>query len=529
MARLTDNTKAAFIATAAAFVIIAFQIAAKSTRDALFLSNYDITVLPIMVMGASALSILVILATSRIMASLGPIKFVPLAFLTSAALLLVEWRILQQLPAVAAVLVYLHIAALGAVLISAFWSTVNERFDPRTAKKQMGRIAGGGALGGLIGGLLAERIGASLNLSLMLPVLSMLHLACAGLMVGLRPSVATADSSDEVNPEDDLDIGMSSFHLVARVPYLQNLALLVFLSTVSATLIDYVFKARTVAAYDQGEELIRFFAVFYTATGVLTFLVQISLSRLSLEKLGLGKTVGMHPATLGVGALGALLFPGLMSAGIARGSESILRSSLFRSAYELFFTPVPPGEKRRTKSIIDVGFDRFGDVVGGAAVRYILMVVPQMGHSIILGLGILSASAGLWVANRLQRGYVGEKSPGPSRSTGSVRCGGPNDSGYHDAHYGCIGLEPDFREIARCFDPGNGGFGGSRPCGWRICGFRNEQGLPPHCRPPVERLASDQGSSQPTRVVEFESAATLATTAGLGCDLTRCDTSFDES
>ena len=67
------------------------------------------------------------------------------------------------------------------------------------------------------------------------------------------------------------------------------------------------------------------------------------------------------PATVTLGSLGAAFLPGLPSAGIARGSELVAHSTLFRSAYELFYTSVPPAEKRSAKQIIDVGFERLGD------------------------------------------------------------------------------------------------------------------------------------------------------------------------
>jgi hypothetical protein len=51
-------------------------------------------------------------------------------------------------------------------------------------------------------------------------------------------------------------------------------------------------------------------------------------------------------ATL-VSSVGALLFPGLghpiVIAG--RGGESVLRASLFRSGYELFYTPLATGHR----------------------------------------------------------------------------------------------------------------------------------------------------------------------------------------
>ena len=48
-----------------------------------------------------------------------------------------------------------------------------------------------------------------------------------------------------------------------------------------------------------------------------------------------------------------------------RSAESVFRGSLFRTGYEIFYTPIPADEKRAAKSIIDVGFDRLGDAIGG--------------------------------------------------------------------------------------------------------------------------------------------------------------------
>ena len=406
MSRVTSNDTAALLATASAVMIIAFQVAGKAVRDALFLSNYDVTVLPVMLMGASAFSVVTVLLTGRAMTSLTPARFVPLAFLTSALLLLAEWQLSQRFPKLASVALYLHIAALGGILISGFWSIVNERFDPRTAKKRVSWIGAGGAMGGLLGGALAERVGASLSLSSMFPILSLIHLLCAALLIGLSLPEIGRRPWERITRKEDSTTTLSALQTLRTVPYLRNLTLLVFLGTVGAACVDYVFKTQTVNTYQQGEELMRFFAIFYTATGVLTFLVQISASRLALEKFGLGKTAAAHSSVLALGGVAALAVPGLAGVGAARGLETIFRNSLFRSAYELFFTPLPETEKRSTKSMIDVGAERLGDIVGGALVGLILIAAPQVANPLILTLGIVSASAGIWVANHLQRGYV---------------------------------------------------------------------------------------------------------------------------
>jgi hypothetical protein len=167
-----------------------------------------------------------------------------------------------------------------------------------------------------------------------------------------------------------------------------------------------VFKASAVARFGPGDSLLRFFAIYYAAVSLLTFVVQISLGQQALRKLGLATNAGTPAMALFGGSLGALAAPGLGSALVARGSESVFRGSLFRTGYEIFYTPIPPREKRQAKSLIDVGFDRLGDMVGGGLLRLSLTLAPSAQIPTILLLSAGSAVAALVVARRLQQGYI---------------------------------------------------------------------------------------------------------------------------
>jgi ATP/ADP translocase len=391
-----------------AAAMIANHVGGRATRDALFLSNFDITSLPIMLIGASLFSIATLVCFSQLMPRLSPQRLVPWGFGISAVFLLGEWWLLLMSPRAAAVAVYLHLAVVGSFLISGFWSIINERFDPRTAKKRISRIAGAATVGGLVGGIVAERVAVLLSVSTMLPLLALMHLFCAWRLGILRTPSGSAPPT-ESPPAPDLSSRLtgSGFRIVAQESYLRSLAVMVLLGTLSAALIDYVFKAQAAATYQQGEDLMRFFAVFYTAIGLITFLFQTGLGRISLERLGLAKTVATLPAAVGVGALGVLFAPGLASASMARAGESVFRSSLFRSGYELFYTPISLRQKRTTKPLIDVGFQRLGDALGGGTVRMILFLAPQIAHSTMLISAVLISGVGLAVARSLHQGYIG--------------------------------------------------------------------------------------------------------------------------
>jgi len=259
--------------------MIGYQMAAKATRDALFLSSFDISALPAMVMTSAVLSVFLAFAASRWMTSVGPARLIPVLFASSAVMLLVEWGLLAQFRRPVAVVVYLHYGSLGALLVSGFWSIINERFDPRTAKHQVSRIAAGATVGGLLGGLLAERVAAMLSMAMMLPILAGIHLFCAWMVLRLGTGTAATKLPPQTRQPPAEERDRSSLEIIAQTPYLRNLVALVLLATTAEVFIDFVFKARASMAFGNGEDLMRLFAVFYTGVALFTVVVQSTLGR----------------------------------------------------------------------------------------------------------------------------------------------------------------------------------------------------------------------------------------------------------
>lgn len=392
-------TSGVWIASFGAAAMIAHQVAAKATRDAFYLSNYDVTTLPAMLIAAAVVSIVVVLASSQLMPRLGPVRFVSWTFVGSAVLLLAQWELARRVPGVAAVTFFLHCAAFGAVLISGFWSTVNEHFEPRSAKRFITWIAAASTLGGLVGGLAARVASVHLELVSILPVLAVAHVVCALAVMWLPPLPSPAGRG---SPEPSRESGPG---VLARNSYLRTLAALVLTCTIATVLLDYVFKARAAAACPDEESLLGFFALFYTCLSVATFLVQILAGRFVLERFGLTRATATFPAALALGGLGALMVPGLIPMAVARGAGAVLRSSLYRSGYELLFAPIPKREKRSTKMIIDVGFDRLGDTVGAGLVLLLLLLGARAEPAILFGVALLGMEA-VVLALYLKRGYV---------------------------------------------------------------------------------------------------------------------------
>ena len=391
-------------ATITATSMIAYQVGAKATRDAFFLSNFPATSLPAMMIATSILAITLAFVSSKALSAWGPERLIPSAFAGSAALLLAEWGISFTLPKIASVLVYLHYGCLGALLISGFWSYLNERFDPRTAKLQLGRITAAGTIGGLLGGIVASLVGRSMPVTTMLPILAIFHLICAAAVMRLRLG-ATAARAPKPGEKQGAAQGHTDFRVLTTSPYLRSLMSLVLLITLSEGLIELVMKGRASLAFGQGGDLLRFFAAFYTGVSFLTVVAQATLSRFALQKLGPARTAAALPVGVAAASVGVIAIPGLTPAVIAAGVESVFSNSLYRAGYELLFTPVPSREKRAVKALTDVGASKIGGFLAAAFAQVVVMLsVPRPGILLMTGSAICAGVAAT-IALRLHSGY----------------------------------------------------------------------------------------------------------------------------
>lgn len=386
-------------AMAGAALMIAHQVAGKAVRDSFFLSHYPASELPKMVIAAAIVTMLMVLLFARAMGRFGPQRLVPSGFLLSAVVHGIEYRMMPGNPALWSVLVYFHIVALGAILLSGFWSLMAESFDPRSAKHLFGRVAGAGTVGGIAGGLMAERIAAAFSAGSVLLLLAALHLLCCGVLAFARFSTCGC-------PGTESDTAISPRQLLRRAPYLGATAILVVAGTSSAAILDYLFKAGAGTAIGKGAPLLRFFAIFYTCTQVLTFISQAFLAQRSLQRFGIGRTISALPLGVGGGALVTLLAPVFPVFTLFRLFESSLRGSFYRAGYELLYTPVPAAEKRAAKTLIDVACDRAGDALGSGIVQLMLWFGASFIPSGLLGAILALSITGAWAASRLDAAYT---------------------------------------------------------------------------------------------------------------------------
>jgi ATP/ADP translocase len=395
----------AYAAATTSALLIAQQVAGKAARDALFLSSFRASHLPIAMAAGAVLSLAAVHWLSQVMVRRPPAAIMPLLLALSALGFALEWIVAFSSPRLTATLVYGHTAVLGPVLLSAFWSLINERFDPHTAKRAVARIAGGGTLGGVLGGLAVWRASTLVDPHMVLLLLSGINAAAVvGVLVTRARGPEVRASAAPEEPSHLADV--SSLGELKATPFLRNLAMLVALGAAMSAILDYIFGAQAVAAFGKGPALLQFFSLFWLGVGVLSFVLQAAFGRVVLEKLGLAVSIAVLPGLIILGGAFGFAVPGLASSALLRGAEAVQRNTLFRSAYELLYTPLSEERKRATKVLIDVGFDRLGTVAGSGLALLALWQFSEHAGVLLLGAVVGLAVATLPVARHLHVGYV---------------------------------------------------------------------------------------------------------------------------
>jgi AAA family ATP:ADP antiporter len=417
-AQPADPADATVLATAVAAAggLAAFEIAGLAARDGLFLSQLPASQLPAVMLTAAGVSLCATLALSQWLRRARPERVAPLALLFSAGAFTGIGVLAQAAPAAAAVLLYVQVAGIGPVVASSFWSVVNERFDPYQAKRVVARMAAAGALGGVLGGVLAERLATWTGIPVLLFVLAGLCCACAlGVRaVGARPGAANEHASGGTGAD-------SGLALLRRIPLLRQMALLMLLAAVIETLVEYALKAEAARSFQTDESLVRFFAVFYTSCGLLSFGIQSFTGDRFLRRFGLAGAVAALPASVALLGSPGTLIAKLWTVTLARGAENVASTAFFRAGFQLLYTPMATTVKRPAKVWVDVASGSTGEMLGAGLILGLLFALPQLPTQAIMVLAVVGSLGALAIARRVHQSYVTELTDSLRRGRVEIR------------------------------------------------------------------------------------------------------------
>jgi AAA family ATP:ADP antiporter len=302
---------------------------------------------------------------------------------------------------------FVSIAGLNLLLISVFWSTMVDLWNPESAKRVFGFVAAGGSAGAIAGpafnAFFVEQIGAS----------AVIFVACAFLLGAVLMGALTRNLRAQTDPskagEASVAVGGRAIEDLARLvrsPYLLGIAGFIVVTQLFGAFM-YNEQAKYVeAAWSTLTERAAVFARTDLASNLLSLLFQTFVVAWLTARGGVRATlvtiwvlVGASFAILAIFPSGTLL---LATQVIRRGCDY----GLFKPAREMLFTVLSPQTKFKSKSLIDTVLQRGSDSVSNG----IYILVSGLGLALIAGLCAAACVLLAIGARRLGAAYADQES-----------------------------------------------------------------------------------------------------------------------
>ena len=292
---------------------------------------------------------------------------------------------------------------LVVVLMTHFWITVNEIFNPREARRLIGFFGSGGLLGGVFGGLLVKLLAEVISTHLLLFAFGM-FIACIFVIKAIfsyaekLPHYDKPEKTKKEFPNTHKVGFIDSFQAVRKNHYLVLIALLVTVSMIVSTSIDFQFNSLVNDTIKSKDNMTAFYGLFYSLLMLFAFFLQLLMTSKLIKRFGIKITLFLSPLILFIGSIGIAAAPLLGMAIFLKGSEKSLSLSLNQSIREILYIPVSPELKFKAKVFIDMFLNRFAK--GICAILLFILTYFHLGISYISILSIIFL--GIWVILNLK-------------------------------------------------------------------------------------------------------------------------------
>jgi ATP:ADP antiporter, AAA family len=368
-----ERFRVAVIATLL-FLLIAANNLIKILRDSIFLGHHSVAELPYLYI-LVALSASVIIATyTKYTTHISLVRLILATNVLIVLMLVGFWFLLTYIDSAwSHYAFYIWSAMASLIAVAQLWTLANQTFNADQGKRLFGLLTAGGTIGGV-----AAAFGARWTIHLLIEsnhllwVVGGLYVIASVLLVlsqgRLRESPAVPEFL--LPKTNEAVIGDSIFASIAGSRYLKTIALVILVSVIVSTLIDFELKTAAKEIYGSKSALAGFFSSYYGWLSVATLFSQVILTGNILTKLGLSTSLYVTPATLLTGAWAIMIWPGLIAAALTRIADSTLRNSIHRSSMEIVYMALPAGVIRSIKTFLDVVVERVGDAGAGFIILF---------------------------------------------------------------------------------------------------------------------------------------------------------------
>ena len=352
-------------------------ILGRTVRDTLFLSRLanPLRVLPWMFVLYGVVSAIVVVLYSQVADRVARPRLILASLGVGVATYLVAWVFVRAGVPWIYPAFYVWTEVVANLFIVQFWTLANDLHDARAAKRLFGTIGAARVLGVVLVGLSAGAVVRAIGTPQLIFVLVVLMGGIAVVTLALAPELRT----ERAHRPGTQPRRHGAPPRISADPYVRALAVMILLIFISLTVGDFQFKAIARGTY-RGDDLARFFALFYAGTGTASFLFQVFLTPRILARLGVGAGMSAMPAVFGAASATLLLFPRLAVATVMKFADNGFQYTIHETTLQALYVPFAPEVKARTRAFLDAVVKPLSYGAGGLALVLLAgrMSVPHL-------------------------------------------------------------------------------------------------------------------------------------------------------
>jgi len=383
--------KLAALAFSYFFLIAAPYTIINALRTSNFLFKEGVGWLPVAYLLAFAATAVFVLLQSRARARRSiPTWIIPSLVVFAASGLLMQWALKTITGPSGGRFVnyvfWIWASVLIIVLITGFWSTINEIYDPRQAKRLIVVLNSGGILGSVLGGLLVVLLSESPFGVWLMPLACLMLFGCVfvvGAIFRLYGAQAQAPGerrAEKEKPEETGDGVLKSLKAVRKDRFLVLLAWIVGIGIIVSTCIEFQYLSSAYLHYGARQERLQaFFGLFEAALTIFAFFLNFLMAGFVLKKLTAPRTLLLTPAALLFSSVVVLLISPfrLFSGLFVRGVDESLAFSVNHPFREIMYIPVPAHLRHKAKAFIEMMVSQFAKVAGAVVLLVFAVLINK--------------------------------------------------------------------------------------------------------------------------------------------------------
>lgn len=361
-----------FLMMAYFFLVIALIYILKPVRSALFLDQLGAQNLRYVYMSEGLFLILVVWAYVGLSKRIPKPAFFLVILGFFASNLVLFWFLFRIQMNYRAAFFYIWVASFSITMTTQFWLLANDLFSSGEGKRLFGPMISAGSAGGIVGGLFTQWAVRWVQTEDLLLIAAVMVGLCMILSVevwkkvGLTQPQVSATHTKETQPEIKVD--WKSSYLIALI------SIIVF-AKMASTIVDNQFNRVVELSIATKQERTAFFGGFMAWTNAASFIAQLFLTRLSLERFGARRSLLILPIGLALFSFTSLIYP-VLGFGLAlKIFDGSMNYSIQQAGKEMLFLPLLREVRYRVKPVIDMLGFRFAKTFAG---MYIALVAPLL-------------------------------------------------------------------------------------------------------------------------------------------------------